>query len=811
MNASRDQNLVTTLLGVSSADGTTPVTLYADPTTHRLLTQSSGGGAPSDATFVTLSTNATLTNERVLTGTANQVTITDNGAGSTVVLSLPQSIATSSTPTFASMTLTAASSLTLGTASTNTGAIILKNSTNANNTVLQAGAAAAALTFTLPTTDGNSGEVLTTDGNGVLSWAAAGGSGTVTSVSVVTANGFAGSVANATTTPAITLTLSGTSATTQVLFNEGGSAIGGDAEFAWDTATKKLSLGDVDTMTVNGSTVTTRLAAHSFDAATAAAIEMHNHTDTAGRGPTAYYARSRGTAGTPTVVQSGDSLGELNAVGFDGTDYATSAGIVFEVDGTPGNNDMPGRIIFKTSPDGSQTLAEVLRLAADKTATFAGTVVMPTPFTLGATSVTTTGTQLNYLNAATGTTGTTSTNLVFSTSPTLVTPVLGAATATSINGLTITSSTGTLTITNAKTLSVSNTLTLAGTDGTTMTFPTTTATIARTDAAQTFTGVQSMTSPDITTSLTTPSTTFSLVNATATTVNFAGAATTLNMAGGSGAVINLGGGANAAELRFLEPSGSGTNYTAFKAQAQGANITYTLPATVGAAGTFLTDAAGNGTLSWAAASASTTNSRISNDWITARAGTGVNGGGTATFNTAGVDLNTSATGTSSAKATFAMSNGAMTWAAVAWTGGLQFSITTAPTSNNPEALLGFGRLTIDGTSITRTTSHVGVYLKRESGANNLYFSQGDGATGQLSSLITTFASGDFFEVFFEGTPSTNCKFYYRKNGGSLSSATTLSTNNPSTSSTDSVHFAGVTNAATADTFRISANCSWFSR
>ena len=43
-----------------------------------------------------------------------------------------------------------------------------------------------------------------------------------------------------------------------------------------------------------------------------------------------------------------------------------------------------------------------------------------------------TTTQLNYLNAATGTTGTTSTNLVYSTSPVLVTPTLGDATATSI-------------------------------------------------------------------------------------------------------------------------------------------------------------------------------------------------------------------------------------------------------------------------------------------------------------------------------------------------------------------------------------------
>jgi hypothetical protein len=55
--------------------------------------------------------------------------------------------------------------------------------------------------------------------------------------------------------------------------------------------------------------------------------------------------------------------------------------------------------------------------------------------------------------------------LVFATSPTLVTPTLGAALATSINGLTLTSSTGTLTLTNAKVFSVSNTLTLAGTDG----------------------------------------------------------------------------------------------------------------------------------------------------------------------------------------------------------------------------------------------------------------------------------------------------------------------------------------------------------
>lgn len=115
--------------------------------------------------------------------------------------------------------------------------------------------------------------------------------------------------------------------------------------------------------------------------------------------------------------------------------------------------------------------------------------------------------------------------------------------------------------------------------------------------------------PSVQDSITSTSTGFNLINTTATTVNFAGAATTLNIGGaasattslsaGSGSVVNLGGGANAAELRFLEPSGSGTNYTALKAQAQAANVTYTLPAADGSNGQVLATN-GSGLLSWAA-------------------------------------------------------------------------------------------------------------------------------------------------------------------------------------------------------------------
>lgn len=101
------------------------------------------------------------------------------------------------------------------------------------------------------------------------------------------------------------------------------------------------------------------------------------------------------------------------------------------------------------------------------------------------------GYQINLANASTGhvlrgdgtkfidgvlaaadlSNGTTGSGLVvLATSPTLATPILGVATATSLNGNTFTTGTYTLTGVAAKTLTFNNTLTLAGTDATTITF-----------------------------------------------------------------------------------------------------------------------------------------------------------------------------------------------------------------------------------------------------------------------------------------------------------------------------------------------------
>lgn len=51
----------------------------------RPASTSSGDGAPTDAQYVTLATNATITNERVLTAGVG-ITLTDGGAGSTITI-----------------------------------------------------------------------------------------------------------------------------------------------------------------------------------------------------------------------------------------------------------------------------------------------------------------------------------------------------------------------------------------------------------------------------------------------------------------------------------------------------------------------------------------------------------------------------------------------------------------------------------------------------------------------------------------------------------------------------------------------------
>jgi DNA-binding ferritin-like protein len=82
-----------------------------------------------------------------------------------------------------------------------------------------------------------------------------------------------------------------------------------------------------------------------------------------GAGSQVALSKSRGTAiGTNVIVQSGDDIGAVAFNGDDGASFIVAAAISAAVDGTPGTNDMPGRLVLSTTADGAAVPTERLRI-----------------------------------------------------------------------------------------------------------------------------------------------------------------------------------------------------------------------------------------------------------------------------------------------------------------------------------------------------------------------------------------------------------------------------------------------------------------
>lgn len=75
-------------------------------------------------------------------------------------------------------------------------------------------------------------------------------------------------------------------------------------------------------------------------------------------GPSLALSKDRGGS----IVQANDDLGFVGFYGWDGDAFVSAGYIVMKSDGSPGNDDMPGRMMFFTTPDGAATPAERLRV-----------------------------------------------------------------------------------------------------------------------------------------------------------------------------------------------------------------------------------------------------------------------------------------------------------------------------------------------------------------------------------------------------------------------------------------------------------------
>ena len=199
-NAYRDENSVPTLIGVSSVDGVTPTRWKINPVTGRALVDVAAGSGIS-------SINADTTSAQLLVvGTAGtDFAIVDDLLG-THTFDLPSASATArGVITTGSQTIAGAKTLST--------APILSSLTASQILALDGSKNIQSLdTATYPSLT----ELSYVKGvtSAIQTQINAKGAGTVTSVSVTTANGVSGSVATATTTPAITLTLGAITPTT---------------------------------------------------------------------------------------------------------------------------------------------------------------------------------------------------------------------------------------------------------------------------------------------------------------------------------------------------------------------------------------------------------------------------------------------------------------------------------------------------------------------------------------------------------------------------------------------------------------------
>lgn len=109
-------------------------------------------------------------------------------------------------------------------------------------------------------------------------------------------------------------------------------------------------------------------------------------------GQNLYLAKSRGAeVGTRAQVALNDILGTFGFVGDDGTSFVAGAKIASEVDSAPAVGSMPGRLVFSTTPNGSSSPVESLRIDSKQNIGKGGGITIQAEFDIRGNKVATSG------------------------------------------------------------------------------------------------------------------------------------------------------------------------------------------------------------------------------------------------------------------------------------------------------------------------------------------------------------------------------------------------------------------------------------
>ena len=179
------------------------------------------------------------------------------------------------------------------------------------------------VTLTLPTSAGSSGQYLQTNGSGTLSWQ--------------TVEGLPDAIDVNASAPADSVNID----------DSGRLLVNATSSQTWS--------GGAPLVQVSGTSASGTMHLGAF--------QYSNSSD----GGELVLGSSRGTTvGSTTIVQNNDTLGRIRFCAADGSDLTNRGGeITCQIDGTPGSDDIPTRMMFYTASDGAGSPTERLRIQSD--------------------------------------------------------------------------------------------------------------------------------------------------------------------------------------------------------------------------------------------------------------------------------------------------------------------------------------------------------------------------------------------------------------------------------------------------------------
>jgi len=243
----------------------------------------------------------------------------------------------------------------------------------------------------------NAPGALTNNGTGSLSYTPI-PQGTITSLSVVSANGFVGTVANSTTTPAITLStsvsgiikgsggslvpaISGTDYLGPISFTQGSIVyIDATTSFAQDNANLFYNPTGYSSMpTVQFGPRGANPIDAGFQFYVSSGVTTHFHNVSTVQSFTGGVTVMLGYIPTGAAVTTGNRVGSLEFGGsYNTSDVVGSCAAIrsYSQDNFT-STTLGGNLVFQTVPSGSATLTTALTLGANQVATFAAPVIVP--------------------------------------------------------------------------------------------------------------------------------------------------------------------------------------------------------------------------------------------------------------------------------------------------------------------------------------------------------------------------------------------------------------------------------------------------